>query len=282
MTVPTDRTDCEPILEQLPDLALGALERGETEAVLRHVRACSPCRRELASFDQVADALLVSPQPTSPPASLRSRVLESAGIAASSSQRRVVAVSRWRRFLAAFSPGPSLVRFSPAILALALLLAAGVGYQTVQLQGDLQRARLENTALRTEMASSQATFSDVLSPGTIAWGLNGTDAASSATATLYCRPASRTGLLAAANLPVLPEGQAYQLWLIHDGQRASGGLLTVDSSGRGVLTVQAPEPFSAYQSVGMTIEPAAGSAGPTGQRVLSGSLTGSPSVPSYY
>lgn len=71
---------------------------------------------------------------------------------------------------------------------------------------------------------------------------------------------------------MLPADKVYQLWLIRDGQRTSGGTFTVDANGRGQVPIHPPLPIREYQSMGVTVEPTGGSPGPTGARVLRGSL----------
>lgn len=73
-------------------------------------------------------------------------------------------------------------------------------------------------------------------------------------------------------LPKLDESQQYQLWLIKDGERTSGGVFSVTSSGYGWVYVRTPDPLASYQAAGITIEPAGGSPGPTGDKVLGGNL----------
>jgi anti-sigma-K factor RskA len=74
------------------------------------------------------------------------------------------------------------------------------------------------------------------------------------------------------NMPALPADRVYQLWLVADGQRISGGTFRVDADGRGALLVQPPQPWSAYQRLGVTTEPTGGSPGPTSPRVIGGTL----------
>lgn len=76
------------------------------------------------------------------------------------------------------------------------------------------------------------------------------------------------GTLIVQNLPHLPEAEAYQLWLIKDGQRTSGGLFNVSEDGYLAKIIYSPEPLAHYQTFGITIEPATGSPGPTGEKVL--------------
>ena len=104
--------------------------------------------------------------------------------------------------------------------------------------------------------------------------LEGTTAAPGAFGRLYLDPASGAGMMMVRKLPPLPEGRAYQLWLVKsDGQRTSCGLLRrTDIAGNGYTLVQAPVPLTDWQGIGLTEEPAAGSPGPTGTRVLAGSL----------
>ncbi len=79
-------------------------------------------------------------------------------------------------------------------------------------------------------------------------------------------------MLSVENLPLLPPGRSYQLWLLVDGGRDSGGLFEVDESGRGYLVIRAPRPLSQYDQVGITEEPEGGSLTPSGERLLGGSL----------
>jgi anti-sigma-K factor RskA len=77
----------------------------------------------------------------------------------------------------------------------------------------------------------------------------------------------RIGTLIADHLEPLSPDQQYQLWLIENGDRLDGGVFDVGDDGYGSLTVRAPEPLDSY-AFGVTIEPAGGSPGPTGPRVL--------------
>jgi anti-sigma-K factor RskA len=80
------------------------------------------------------------------------------------------------------------------------------------------------------------------------------------------------GTLVVDNLPPLEEDQQFQLWLVRDSQRASGGVFSVDEDGYGSVWVSSPEPLASYTGFGITIEPAGGSAGPTGEKVLGNDL----------
>ena len=74
--------------------------------------------------------------------------------------------------------------------------------------------------------------------------------------------------LSITDLPKLPADKQYQLWLIQDGQRDSGAVFSVDTNGSAQVNIDAKRPLTEYRAFGITIEPAGGSPGPTGERVL--------------
>ena len=104
--------------------------------------------------------------------------------------------------------------------------------------------------------------------------LGGTGEAPGARGAVFYRAAEPRATLVAEGLPLPGAGRQYQLWLIRDGERDSGGVFSVSPRGYGTLEVSAPLPVGAYQAFGVTVEPAGGSPGPTGPRVLGGSPGG--------
>lgn len=81
-------------------------------------------------------------------------------------------------------------------------------------------------------------------------------------------PQTYTVLVEAGDFPLLSPDMTYQLWLIRDGQRTSGGLFTVNPWGNGTLVMQLDEPLDNYDAIGITPEPAGGSSGPTAPPVV--------------
>ena len=80
------------------------------------------------------------------------------------------------------------------------------------------------------------------------------------------------GALIVDGLPPLGEDQEYQLWLIRDGERTSGAVFSTDERSYAGMRIRAPRSLLEYSAVGITIEPAGGSAYPTGAQVLRGTL----------
>lgn len=100
----------------------------------------------------------------------------------------------------------------------------------------------------------------------------GSEASPSARGMMVVSRTESRAVLLALNLPPLPDDKAYQVWLIKDGLKYSGGLFKVDSTGYGQAVIIPVVPFTEIDALGITIEPARGSTGPTGASVLKGDL----------
>ena len=98
--------------------------------------------------------------------------------------------------------------------------------------------------------------------------LVGTDIAPQAVGTLTVAGNRPRGTLVVEGLPVLEPDQQYQLWLIQGDQRISGAVFSVDAQGAGRITVEGPNPITSYSAIGISIEPAGGSPGPTGPKAM--------------
>jgi hypothetical protein len=132
------------------------------------------------------------------------------------------------------------------------------------------KARLDSLCERagvqekeTALAQAQLEVSVLLQPNVRVVNLPGiVDAFRTATVTVFYAPQSTTAYVSVANLPPLPPDQTYQLWLINRNQRLPSSVFNTDASGVSRLIVQSNEPFSRFQSIGVTIEPAGGSQTP--------------------
>jgi anti-sigma-K factor RskA len=247
---------CDEIDDLAPAYVLGNLGAAECGALERHVSACPTCNDRVAEERSVAFALAIAAPQRQPPARLQRRLM--AAVRADAAPRRE---SLWRRLFPA--PLPTAVgAAATAALAFAVSLGWGLGLQS-----------------RMQSAPPPAPVAAVSSPEyewTIARAqmhrLTGSESAPEARGWIYVDPAVDQALLVAYKLPPLQPGLAYQLWLIHDGQRLSGGLFAVDDEGYGWLKVKSPKAIGVFDRVGVTVEPVQGSDGPTGARVLGGQL----------
>jgi anti-sigma-K factor RskA len=123
-----------------------------------------------------------------------------------------------------------------------------------------------NQSLQSRLDASDRQLA-VLASQTIP--LAGQEAAPSASGALYVGQGE--SVLVLSGLDVLPESQTYQLWLIPaDGAPVPSGLLALRQPDVDSLTVTLPDAPANYAAVGVSIEPAGGSAEPTGPIVLVG------------
>ncbi|MBI2845265.1 MAG: anti-sigma factor [Chloroflexi bacterium] len=159
------------------------------------------------------------------------------------------------RLMALLSPPPgsafSWRRFALAWTPLSLLLLAGVLAVSFSLSNQLQ--------------TQQEAMATVLN-------LEGTEIAPQAQGIIFFVPQQRMAMLAVRGLPAPPPGWEYQLWLIRDSERHSGGTFVVDSQGRGYLFVQMPQDIASFPTAGITMEPEGGSLAPSGDRYMLGSI----------
>ena len=80
-------------------------------------------------------------------------------------------------------------------------------------------------------------------------------------------------VFAATNLPPLPAGKIYQVWLVAGGPPISAGLVAPDEIGRGVGIFRTPIDVTGPVTVAVTIEPEGGVPAPTGAFYLTGKST---------
>jgi hypothetical protein len=83
----------------------------------------------------------------------------------------------------------------------------------------------------------------------------------------------RRAVLFASGLDPAPEGKAYEVWVIAGGAPVPSGLFQVDQGGRAVKDLPWLEETPGVKTFAVTLEPAAGTAAPTGPMVLAGNAS---------
>lgn len=238
----------EHITEWLPDYVLDLLDPGDKARLDRHLANCPTCQEELAAYTEVMGQLVLAVPQAEPPAYLKYNVL-----AAVSSKVNDPSPAQskptWRDKLANLLP-----RRVPAwgVVSLALIIILGISNLFLWWQvNDLRRTAVTNDTLKVV-------------------NLVGTDSAPAAIGMLVISANGEYGTLVVDRLPALDAQHQYQLWLIRDGDRTDGGVFSVSNKGYGVLPIDSASPLTSYPTFGVTIEPAGGSSGPTGEKVLGG------------
>jgi anti-sigma-K factor RskA len=232
-------SDHEEIRGLLPGYVLDALDPEESALVQSHLSRCAACRREVAAFLRVTDQLALGAAEASrgpaPRPELEGRILREASL--TRARQPVRTARRWTVGLAA------------AAAVLILLLGAG------------------NILQWTRSPQFQAR-----SRGLVTVALVGTMSHQDAYGTIVVDMEDDEGVLAVHGLSKLGPDLRYQLWLRKGNEAKSGGLFNVDENGYGSLLIKVPGGFQGFRTFGISVEPAAGSASPTGKPVLKGGL----------
>lgn len=234
----------EHVLELIPAYALGSLDEEEEIRVSEHLILCNSCVEELHTYELLVAELSLGVNLTDPPQKLKEQLFTQVK-ASEHPPQTVVQTSLWKRLKSQFRLVPG---WGWAALGVILLLSLSNFF----LWGRL--TVLENH------------------PGTdfITVQMQGTDIIPLATGVLVISQNGEYGTLIVDGLPTIDESMAYQLWLIEDGQRTSGGLFSVNEEGYGMLELTTPTSLLIYSEFGITVEPEGGSEGPTGEKVLGG------------
>jgi anti-sigma-K factor RskA len=233
----------EEVNELIPAYALGSLDAAEVVEVERHLRDCAACRRELAIYEPVIDALALAAPDAGPSPALRRRLLaEAAGSRVAAPAPLAPAPKATPRPQNAPPVGSPWVR--PAWMSYALLVVL-----------------VASLAALIWLAGRTPAEPPVLS-------LTPSEVAPDAAGELRFDPAGGAATLEVWRLPLLPADRQYQLWLIRDGERDSGAVFSVNDNGWAELPIDQAQSPDDFTSLGITIEPAGGSPDPTGERVL--------------
>jgi anti-sigma-K factor RskA len=257
--------------------AAGALSPADREAFERHLETCPPCATEVASLRGVMLALPYALPQMDPPASLRDRVLRATGatgtvrLVPGKPDRPAVETARTASRLGMLAISGWLSAAALLVLSVALggtatslrrdLQAAHVRLDAVQSQLEaagrqLAASRDETTAVRTRLAVLTA-------PDGIELSLVAQASAGSARARAFMSR-TRGVLLAATNLPAIPDDRTYQAWFLTRGTPISAGLFRPDDQGAATAMLSGVPDGVDATGFAVSLEPAGGVPAPTG------------------
>jgi hypothetical protein len=236
--------DDRHVLDLLAGYALGSLEETEARRVAEHLAACESCRGELAELETLTGLLAFGIVGAQPSEGVRHRLLEMAPRHKQAVRARETARPRhWT--LPPIWAVASLVVIAALAISNALLWQRLVALSQQRGTPTMHAIALHNTGMTLEANGYVLISAD-----------------------------GQNGALVVDELAQLSGDQAYQLWLIRGGQSTSGALFSVDETGYRGARIVAPDSLLTYDSVQITIEPAAGSPAPTGRPVLDAVLAG--------
>ena len=231
----------EHILDLVPGYVLACLEEAEQIRAREHLAVCSNCRAEVTAYQDVVDQLGMAAPDVVCPGDLKERLM--ARVQPPLPVRAELRSSWWARVREALLRTAPRWGVASAVLVVVLFISNLVLLQRVQPSSAMDTIILRGTAGYPEAV------------GMIVVGVHGDE-----------------GALVVDSLAPLDEAHQYQFWLIKSVQRSSGGVFSVDEDGYAVLWLESEEPLANYETFSVTIEPAGGSPGPTGDKVLGGSF----------
>ena len=226
--------------ETIPAYALKCLDLEEYEQVRKHISKCAVCLAEVKQIEQTLANMSHAAPVTEPPASLKSRLMSSLRTGRSFAWFEQLVI-RWPRLVPSAGLAAMMLAIVFGIMSFALLHQKGQFSE--QDLSRIQFARFQGTAVMPEASGVLLVTAD-----------------------------KQQGILVVSALQPLDQTKQYQLWLIKDGRRTNGGVFSVSSAGDAHLIVSTDIPLGTYDAFGVTIEPFGGSQGPTGPKVLGGSM----------
>jgi anti-sigma-K factor RskA len=229
--------------------ALDALEAGsERDRFTRHLSRCQSCAAEVKGFREVATAMAFAAA-AEPPAELRGRVLA----AAARTRQLPPEVSTHARPRRSRTRVPWVPWLSGVVATASIVVAVLFGFAQAHTRDELNQVKAENQAISLLLSAPEAKLlTHTVTNGGVATVVLAADRHELAVVT--------TGL------PALPAGKVYQLWLIGKPKTVSAGLLPAAKNGQtpAVLATGVVK----GDTLGLTVEPAGGSAQPTTTPIL--------------
>jgi anti-sigma factor RsiW len=222
---------------------LDAVSDEERAAFERHLAECETCAQEVVELRETATRLARAAS-EDPPPRLREAVLASIREVRQDPphEPRPARVTR-------LTPRRWPLRLTATAAAVFLAVAASLGVLLAREQDALEAARAQTQAVAEILRADDATVTTVDESG--------------ARMTLVASKSEDRLYLLTEGLAAPPDGHTYQAWVIGD-EFLSAGLLNPDD-GRASLDVHG---INAGQALGITIEPAGGSAKPSGEPVM--------------
>jgi anti-sigma-K factor RskA len=221
---------------------LDALSEPERESFERHLQHCALCTDEVRGLRETAARLGLA-KTLDPPPQLRPRVLSAAyrtrQLPPPVAER--IGLERRRR----------IPRLAAAVAAAALVVVATLGVTQVVTRHQPGGAPTANAAISRVVTAADA---QTETARTSAGG----------TVTVVVSAGQRAAVVSATGMRSLPASETYQLWVIGPHGARSAGLL----SGTGQVGAVLASGVASGDRIGITVEPAGGTASPTTTPVI--------------
>lgn len=255
---------------------LGGLNKAEIEAFEVHLKTCAECTQQVAELKGIVDMLPLSSEPVAIPTGMKDRVLGSILQSADAADQRITeneAVIPKRTSETINQPLPifqagakkrSYGKWLNIALAASVLL---LGVYTFTLRDQVSDLHNElSLAQKNEppqgLQINQAVSLSSAAQDIVAQGL----------ATIVIDNKGTHLLVQAEKLPQIKENEAFQVWLIKDGQDVVNAGTFFPQDGKGGLYFTFDQSLDGYDQIAITQEPDAFGKLPRGTAVLTAAL----------
>jgi anti-sigma-K factor RskA len=230
--------------EELKDAyVLGALPEEERREFEEYLAAHPERRAEIGELGALASLLALSPQEQEPPPELRSRIMDTV-------EAEAVPPSPSRRsWLARIG---ELLSARNLALGAATMLVIGLFSWNMLLQGEMQDLQGRVQSLQDQPQEPQMVE------------LGGAGTEQGARAELVTLEGDRA-VLVVENMPPVPEGKTYQIWVIEDDVPQPSGLFKPKQDS---VAAVVEHPLGGGDVIAVTVEPEGGSPKPTSDPML--------------
>lgn len=226
--------------DDLVSYLIGEGSKEERDDIKRHLLTCSSCFKDMEELQEAWSMIPYKLDDVEVPSDLKEEVMHSIF--------QTENIQPKKRF--------NLVKLYGMAAAIFLLAFAGVLWNNVILRNQLNEVakQAQTPAQVIEVFTlKSSTPSSLLTQGK---------------AILYQQGEKKQLVFQLEGLADTKGTQAYQVWLIHEGERRSAGVFHVDEEGNGVLTYELKESEAPFEAIGISLEPDANGTQPRGQKVL--------------
>jgi anti-sigma-K factor RskA len=255
----------EQFADELALYALNELHGDELREFEQHLETCASCRRELQAMRSDLGLLGLSALGPRPPARGKERLMRAIAAEPRAAKAPATVAFRGRRNF--------WLTWIPAAIALAVIAFAASLRQTNQsLHDQLAELRNRYNDQRVQLAQAQENMRLLLAPDAVHVSLTPPSSGKHPSATAIVSPSQNRMTLMASNLPPVPAGKAYELWIIPpQGAPVNAGVFKPDEHGNAMM-FDHPLPTMQMKTFALTVEDEAGSDKPTSPIVIAGSM----------
>ena len=252
----------EQFADDLALYALGELAGSECQEMEEHLHTCAACRRELQALRGDLGLLGLSSSGPRPPARSKERLMQ-----AIAAQPRVPSIAP------AELPQRSLLwAWAPAFAAVALFfLAMGMWRDNRHMTDVVAELSNQNRDLAVQLTRLAGELRLLQAPDAVHVSLNPMKSPRQPSGTAIFSPSQKRMMFMASNLPQVPEGMAYELWIMPmKGAPMPAGMFKPDEHGNAMMMDHVMSEGVLAKAFAVTIEDAVGAEKPTMPIVISG------------